>query len=193
MLKTDLREQYLQLRKNITSEQLLNASLNIANKLLELPIWEFDYFHIFLPISDKKEIDTTFILSILQGKDKNVVLPKIYSHSTLKHFLLTDNTRLEINEWGIPEPLNGIEIMPNQLDVVLVPLLTFDQKGNRVGYGKGFYDKFLYQCREDVLKVGLSYFEPEERITDADEKDVALDYCITPNTIYNFSLSAVSE
>jgi len=92
MLKKDLRLQYTSLRKDITPQSLLNSSLSIANKLLGLPIWSFSYYHIFLPITSKNEINTTFILSILQGKDKNIVLPKIENENSLQHILMTDNT-----------------------------------------------------------------------------------------------------
>ncbi|MCJ7466399.1 MAG: 5-formyltetrahydrofolate cyclo-ligase [Maribacter sp.] len=192
MLKKDLRSQYSKERAKITSELLLHNSLCIANKLLELPIWSFDYYHIFLPILEKHEVDTSFILSILQGKDKNIVLPKVGSHGQLKHFLLTDNTRLQKNVWGVPEPTDGIEISPKKLDVVFVPLLAFDKKGHRVGYGKGFYDRFLSQCRKEVLKVGISLFEPEQEITDISKTDISLDHCVTPSYIYSFATSAGS-
>jgi len=190
MLKKDLRFRYLQLRNDIAPQDLLNSSLSIANKLLELPIWSADYYHIFLSIIHKKEVDTTFILSILQGKDKNIVLPKVVSDKDLKHFLLTDSTTLNESAWGVPEPIDGIEIAPAKIDLVFLPLLAFDKKGNRVGYGKGFYDNFLNQCGPDVLKVGLSLFEAEEKITDVDEHDVRLDYCVTPENIYKFSIDS---
>jgi 5-formyltetrahydrofolate cyclo-ligase len=192
MLKKDLRSQYSKLRANITSELLLHNSLCIANKLLELPIWSFDYYHIFLPILKKQEVDTTFILSILQGKDKHIVLPKVDTHGRLKHFLLTDNTRLQKNTWGVPEPNEGIEISPKKIDVVFVPLLAFDTKGHRVGYGKGYYDRFLGQCRKKTVKVGLSLFEPEQEITDISKTDIPLDHCVTPSHIYSFTTSAGS-
>lgn len=187
MLKKDLRSHYSILRDAISSASLLNSSLSIANLALKLPIWSLDYFHLFLPISDKKEIDTTFILSILQGKDKNVILPKIVAKGILRHYLLTDATRLQKNKWGILEPVDGIEVPTDKIDVVFIPLLAFDEKGNRVGYGKGFYDRFLAQCRDDVQKIGLSLFKAEDAITDCNEDDVALDYCVTPAKIYSFS------
>ncbi len=187
MLKKDLRAHYVQLRNNLEPQTLLNFSLSIANKLLELPIWSFDYYHLFLPISRKREIDTTFILSILQGKDKNIVLPKIASKSTLRHFLLTDATKIKENDWGVPEPVDGIEIEPKKIDVVILPLMAFDKIGNRVGYGKGFYDRFLNSCRPEVLKVGLSLFEAEEEIIETNQHDIRLDYCVTPERIYKFS------
>ena len=175
MLKKDLRSLYKNKRDLIDDESLTNSSLSIANGLLKLPVWSHDYYHIFLPISENKEIDTTFILSILQGKDKNVVLPKVVNKTTLEHYLLTDSTRLKKNEWNIPEPVDGIEVPIRKIDVVFIPLLAFDKNGNRVGYGKGFYDRFLAECREDVIKIGLSLFPAEEElITDTFSNDIPL-------------------
>jgi 5-formyltetrahydrofolate cyclo-ligase len=70
--------------------------------------------------------------------------------------------------------------------VVFVPLLAFDTLGNRVGYGKGFYDQFLSECQPETIKIGLSFFEAENTITDVFEKDVRLDFCITPKKCYRF-------
>ncbi len=186
MLKKDLRVKILSLRNSLTTEYLSDQSLQLANTLLTLPIWNFSYYHLFLSISEKKEIDTSYILSILQGKDKNIVLPKIADDQTLKHFLLTDSTVIKHNNWGVPEPLDGIEVPITKIDVVFIPLLAFDTKGNRVGYGKGFYDIFLKECNPDVIKIGLSLFEAEESIDDIAPDDVPLDYCITPNKVYSF-------
>ncbi|NHF58810.1 5-formyltetrahydrofolate cyclo-ligase [Flavobacteriaceae bacterium TP-CH-4] len=186
MLKKDLRLNYSALRENTSREFILNASLSIANQLLKTPIWEGSYYHIFLPIFEKKEVDTSFVLSILYGKDKQVVLPKVSGENSLTHYLLTDSTQLVKSTWGVPEPTDGITIAPSKLDVVFVPLLAFDRRGNRVGYGKGFYDRFLSECGPGVLKVGLSIFEAEDVITDVDEQDIRLDYCVTPKNIYSF-------
>jgi 5-formyltetrahydrofolate cyclo-ligase len=186
MFKKDLRLNYISLREGLAPEDLFNGSLAIANQSLKVPIWEGEFYHLFLPISDKKEVDTSFILSILQGKDKNVVLSKVSAKNRLRHFLLTDSTTLQLNTWGIPEPTGGIAVDPKQLDVVFVPLLSFDVLGNRVGYGQGFYDRFLNECRKDTLKVGLSLFDAAPNITDSEAHDVRLDYCITPEKIYTF-------
>ncbi|MEH6680756.1 MAG: 5-formyltetrahydrofolate cyclo-ligase [Sediminicola sp.] len=186
MLKEELRSIYSEKRNQVPEDTLTDNSLQIANTLLTVPIWDFDYYHLFLPIASKKEIDTGFVLSILQGKDKNIVLPKISGKSTLSHFLLMDNTVLRANPWGIPEPVDGLEVPLSKIDVVFVPLLAFDLSGHRVGYGKGFYDTFLRQCRADVIKIGLSFFGPVERITDSNSSDVSLDFCITPDQVYSF-------
>lgn len=189
MLKKDARLKYSELRKNLSKESLLHSSLTIANKTLTLPIWHAEYFHIFLPISEKNELDTTFILTILQGKDKTVVLPKVSGKIELKHYVLTDSTKLKPSPWGVPEPIDGIELSEKKIDVVFVPLMAFDKTGSRVGYGKGFYDVFLGKCKKTVIKVGLSLFEAEEEISDVDAHDIPLDFCVTPLTVYSFSTS----
>ena len=186
MLKKELRLNYFQSRKNTSPQALSSASLAISNGILSLPIWSYEFYHLFMQIPEKGEIDTSFILSVLQGKDKNVVIPKVTGNRSMTHYLLTDSTVFKKNTWNIPEPTGGLEVPPNKIDVVFVPLLAFDLRGHRVGYGKGFYDVFLGECREDVVKVGLSLFEAEKEITDIDEQDIPLDFCITPETNYAF-------
>lgn len=187
MLKKNLRFIYMKRRNELSSQVLSNLSLEIANKLLKLPIWEFANYHVFLAITEKKEIDTTLILSILQGKDKNIIVPKMNTNGTLTNYLLTDNTKLVKNEWNVPEPQDGLEIGAENLDVVFVPLLAFDKRGQRVGYGKGFYDRFLANCKPETIKVGVSLFDVEECISDVREDDIPLDYCVTPEKIYSFT------
>lgn len=185
--KKELRLKYKTLRNSLSENELEEMSLAIANKVLALPIWEKTYFHIFLPITEHREVNTEFILHLLSGKDKEIVLSKCdFKTCNLVHYLLTDNTKIKKNEFNIPEPVDGIEVPAHKIDVVFVPLLAFDKKGNRVGYGKGFYDNFLSECKPDVIKIGLSFFDPEELITDVFEGDVKLDYCVTPNGVYSF-------
>ena len=169
------------------TETLDKASLSLTNQLLKIPIWDYTYYHLFLQIAEKKEIDTSYILTLLQGRDKEVVIPRIGKENQLEHLLLTDNTRIVKNKWNIPEPLNGLQVPVEQIEVVFIPLLAFDEKGHRVGYGKGFYDIFLSVCRPDTLKIGLSLFEATPVISDVEETDIPLDYCVTPEKIYDFT------
>lgn len=188
MKKHDLRIKYKKLRDEIPPEKNEEWSLEIANNLLKLPIWEHSYYHLFLSISEKREINTEFILHVLQGKDKNVVVSRSnFETFDLTNYLLTDSTVLKKNFYGIPEPVDGIEIAPHKIEVVFIPLLAFDEKGNRIGYGKGFYDRFLSSCTGETIKVGLSFFEAEPFITEVSEMDVPLDYCVTPSKIYTFN------
>ncbi len=187
MYKKELRLKYKELRKHFSDETIENLSLAIANKLLQLDIWNNTYFHLFLTIDEQKEVDTEFILQILAGKDKEIVVAKSdFKTTQMTHFLLTDNTKFIKNKYNIPEPIDGLEVPVSKIDVVFVPLLTFDTKGNRVGYGKGFYDNFLSKCKPETIKIGLSFFEAEELISDVFLSDIRLDYCVTPKTIYKF-------
>ena len=187
MNKAQLRIRYKKLRAEISSEEIEERSLEIANKALQLPIWDYSYYHLFLSISEKKEVDTHTILHILQGKDKHIVLSKAdFTSGGLTNYLLTDSTVIKKNSWGIPEPVEGIEIQAEKIEVVFIPLLAFDEQGNRVGYGKGFYDRFLAQCPDSVIKVGLSLFPAEKEIPDTSSLDIPLDYCVTPQKIYKF-------
>jgi 5-formyltetrahydrofolate cyclo-ligase len=187
MNKKDLRIKYKALRKALTFDDIMNDSLTIANQCLYLDIWDKTYFHLFLPIESQKEINTEFLLQILAGRDKEVVVSKSdFETIQMRHYLLTDNTALKINEYGIPEPMDGIEVPTHKIDVVFVPLLAYDTKGNRVGYGKGFYDTFLRECKPDLITIGLSYFDPEQTIEDISDSDVKLDYCVTPFGVIQF-------
>jgi 5-formyltetrahydrofolate cyclo-ligase len=154
---------------------------------LKLPVWEKRYYHLFLTIAEQKEVDTEFILNILAGKDKDIILSKSnFEDHSLTHFLLTDNTLIKKNAYNIPEPIDGIEVPSNKIDVVFVPLLAYDTKGNRIGYGKGFYDRFLADCKPDVIKIGLSFFPPETIDFTINENDIPLDFCVTPNEVFEF-------
>ncbi|KZS39783.1 5-formyltetrahydrofolate cyclo-ligase [Aquimarina aggregata] len=187
MNKKDLRNKYKALRLELNGEKIEDLSIDVANRMLQLPIWEKSYYHLFLPIEKQKEINTEYLLHILQGKDKNVIVSKSnFKDNTLEHILLTDNTVLKSNAWGIPEPVDGIPIPEEKIEVVFVPLLAFDKNGNRVGYGKGFYDKFLEKCNADTLKIGLSFFESEQEIVDVLPTDISLDICVTPLKTYYF-------
>jgi len=139
MNKTQLRKIYKEKRAKLSVAEIDHLSLAIANECLKLNIWNFNCYHIYLSIEAHKEINTTYLLNILQGKDKTIVVPKTdFSTLNLQHYLLDDNTKLALNGYGITEPVNGILITEPQIDVVFVPLLAFDKNGNRVGYGKGF-------------------------------------------------------
>lgn len=187
MTKSELRKIYKQKRHELSTETIDDLSLQIANILLELPIWNFLYYHVFLSISEQKEINTDYILSILSGKDKHTIVSKSdFLTTNLTHFLLTDATVIKTNKYNIPEPVDGIPIDTSLIDVVFIPLLAFDKQGHRVGYGKGFYDTFFSKCKPETIKIGLSFFEAENEIEGIFENDVPLDYCVTPTKTYHF-------
>jgi len=185
MFKDELRKKYKRLRAELPTEKIENMSIQIANQLLKIDIWDKLSFHLFLSIEELKEINTEYILKVLFAKDKEVVVSRSdFKTTQMSHYLLTENTRLKKNKYHIPEPIDGIEVPVSKIDVVFIPLLAFDKKGNRVGYGKGFYDKFMHHT--NCIKIGLSFFAPEELIEDTNSHDLQLDYCITPKQIHRF-------
>jgi 5-formyltetrahydrofolate cyclo-ligase len=187
MDKTSLRSKYKLLRAELSDEAIERHSLAIANQLVTLEIWQKTYYHVFLTIEEKREVDTLFILHILAGKDKEIVVSKSdFDSIAMTHFLVTDNTKFQKNRYNIPEPIAALEVPVGKIEVVFVPLLAFDILGNRVGYGKGFYDNFLSECKPGTIKIGVSFFEAEAVFEDASKKDIQLNYCITPERIYRF-------
>ena len=185
--KKELRLHYKNLRAALSIDEIEEKSLAIANEVLQLPIWDKTYYHVFLPIEEQKEVNTEYILHLLSGKDKEIVISKSdFETRKMSHFLLTDNTKIKKNEYNIPEPVNGLPVPSETIEVVFVPLRAFDVFGNRIGYGKGFYDKFLAECKPETIKIGLSFFEAVNQIDDVFESDVKLDYCVTPEKVYKF-------
>lgn len=150
----------------------------------------FSTTHIFLPIEGNREPDTYAVAEWLRHTYPHMRL--ILSRTDrvnhrMHHVIWDDATVLKQNHWGIPEPQNGQTVSSGEIDAVLIPLLAFDIHGNRVGYGKGFYDRFLAECRPETIKTGLSLFDAEPAITGVDAFDIPLDYCITPQQIWRFN------
>ena len=194
MDKKEARKKSKEARKQLSQEEIEDKSLAIANQLLRMDtvsssrlVWDKLYYHLFLTIEEQKEINTEYILQILAGKDKEIVISKCeFTTLGMTHFLLTDNTKIKKNSYNVPEPVDGLEVPDVKIDVVFVPLLAYDKQGNRVGYGKGFYDNFLSKCKPETIKIGLSFFPPEEKIEDISKSDVKLDFCVTPEEVFRF-------
>ena len=187
MNKKEARIKNKEARKQLSQEEIEDKSLAIANQLLRMDIWDKLYYHLFLTIEEQKEINTEYILQILAGKDKEIVISKCeFATLEMTHFLLTDTTKIKKNSYNVPEPVDGLEVPNAKIDVVFVPLLAYDKQGNRIGYGKGFYDNFLSKCKPETIKIGLSFFPPEEKIEGVSTNDVKLDFCVTPVGIIKF-------
>ncbi len=189
MLKKELRQEYRKVRLLLTDEQQTRFDDLLLIQFQQLALPPLHSILSFIPIEAKKEINTFLITDFLKFRNPGlqVCYPKInVFQNTMQAIIADADTEFDVNEYDIPEPAAGTFLAPQQLDAVLVPLLIFDLQGNRVGYGKGFYDRFLQSCRADCLKIGLCYFGPVARIEDASEFDVPLNYCITPQQRYVF-------
>ena len=183
--KTFLRSHYKKKRLSLTKQEVDHLSQRVCKQLDKLSIWRLKHYHIFISISKYNELDTSSLINKLKSENKIIIVPKI-SNNELVHIAINDQTEFSINEYGIKEPNNGNHFIIENLDLIFIPLLAFDLEGHRVGYGKGYYDRFLKLTNKSSLKIGLSFFDPINKIQDIDDNDVKLDYCITPTQIHKF-------
>ncbi|OUJ76012.1 5-formyltetrahydrofolate cyclo-ligase [Hymenobacter crusticola] len=190
MLKADLRRQMLARRRALPAGELARRSLLLGKQLFQaFEVARWRWLHVYLPVARQREPDTWPIIHQLWREHPNVqvAVPVVQLDGVhLRHYHLTPDTLLVENRWHIPEPIGASEVALDAFDAVLLPLLAFDELGHRVGYGKGFYDRFLLECRPDVLRIGLSLEPPIERIADAWIGDVPLHACITPERVWRF-------
>jgi len=154
--KSELRARMLKLRKSIDEEDWETRSETIINELKKIP--EFiasDVIHCFVSMNDRKEVNTHSLLNDLISSGKKVIVPVTdFETGELKHSELKSFQDLKENKWGVLEP-DEIHPPTKEMDMILVPLLVVDKDFNRLGYGKGFYDRFLK--KENAVKVGLLF------------------------------------
>jgi 5-formyltetrahydrofolate cyclo-ligase len=190
MTKEVLRKIYLDKRLGLSEAVFEDLSRKLADNFFALVDLSFiRVLHTFLPIRKTNEPDTWIIVDRIRREFPNVriAVPKINNQtSQLDNFYFEGLHQLENNTWGIPEPKQGIPVPTEKIDAALVPLLAFDKTGHRVGYGRGFYDKFLSTCRPDCKRIGLSYFEPVDTISNVHPLDLPLDMVVTPAGIITF-------
>jgi 5-formyltetrahydrofolate cyclo-ligase len=189
MLKKEARNLFRKKRDAVsqTDKMKWDDLLLIQFQTLELPY--IDHLLNFYPIEQNNEVNTFLVADYLHFRNLglHICYPKTnLDDLSMQAIRCSADSIFEANSYNIPEPLDTEAIEPALIDMVIIPMLAFDEKGNRVGYGKGFYDRFLTECREDCLKIGFSYFEAIDSVDDANEFDVPLDLCITPQRIYVF-------
>ena len=184
--KTFLRSHYKKKRLSLTKQEVDHLSQRVCKQLDKLNIWKLKHYHIFISILKYNELDTSSIINKLKSEQKIIIVPKI-SNNELVHIAINDETEFGLNEYGIKEPNDGNHFIIENLDIIFIPLLAFDIEGHRVGYGKGYYDRFLKLTNNSTLKIGLSFFDPINKIQDIDDNDVKLDYCVTPKQVHKFN------
>ncbi len=188
MKKAELRLLYLQKRKELSPDKLEQLSEEICKKAMSSFQLENKNISLFLPIERQREINTYHIWEKATSFGAKIAVPKSNLETNeLTHILFESHDQLEISSLGIPEPKKGKVIAPNKFDFVFVPLLTLDSKGHRVGYGKGFYDRFLKKCSSNCRFIGLHLFDQTDVIDDVLTTDIPLDFCITPTEILRFN------
>lgn len=188
MTKEESRSYFL--KKRPLSHRADNADIaaRLGTILTENPV---RLIHSFVADPVKNEVDTRIIRQTLRTELPWLqwAAPRIVPGTrNMHHFIWDDTTRFLPNRWGIeePDPICSQQLDTQRIDAVLVPLTAYDRQGNRVGYGGGYYDRFLAECRPDIIKIGVSFFEPIDLISDVDEWDIPLDLCVTPRTVHRW-------
>jgi len=188
MRKSDLRKMYKAKRNLFSPQQVQNLSLSIRDHFFANVQLKQRSIHCFISIDKFNEVDTSMIIEKL-FELKNPVGTSImhYDSFTTSHVWINEQTQYELDKFEIPTPVNEKPARPDDFDIVIIPLLICDNDGNRVGYGKGIYDRFLSECKPECIKIGVCFFEPSESIDDLDAFDIPLNHLITPENYHTFS------
>lgn len=190
MIKQELRKIYKQKRIALSPTDRLKLNDLLLIQLQRLAFNNtIQVMMSFWPLENYGEMNTHLYTRYLELAIPNLIVtfPVVDTSDTdLRAVTVNKDTEFVKNKYGIAEPEEGEEIPSIEIDLVFVPLLAFDNNGFRVGYGKGYYDRFLQRCREDVVTIGFSYFEAVDKIDDVHQYDIPLNYCITPYKIYEF-------
>lgn len=189
MTKDEIRRTYRERRQSLAAHERdrMDDLMLIRFQSAQLP-----FIHIllsYMPIMGKNEPSTHLAEEYLRFRnpDLRIAYPVAdFDKGEMRAVLTDPDTPFTSNQYGISEPGEGLACAAHRLDMVFVPLLAFDATGYRVGYGKGFYDRYLASCSRECLRVGFSYFEATEINIPRDEFDVPLDLCITPQHLYVF-------
>lgn len=185
MNKAELRQIYLEKRKALSPADHAAQSLEISQRFFaDTDLSSIRSIHCFISLKHKGEVETSAIVQRLWAEFPHITTfaPRVNADNELDSLPFHADSHLAENKWKIPEPTTGEVVDPSILDIVIVPLLCFDADGHRVGYGGGFYDRFLARCRPDCRKIGLSFFPPVDAIADLQPTDIALNFAFTPNT-----------
>lgn len=179
--KSELRTYFKNIRNNINDIDRANKSNLIRSNFLS----EFSEGKVyFIYKSYLSEADTEGIIKELFKMNKTVLIPKCdIKTETMTAVKISEKNSFRLNQYGILESDTG-DFFEKKIDIVVLPGLGFDKKGNRIGYGKGYYDKFLNSLNYKPLTVGLCYSQQIiESIDICNNDDVKLDYIVTDQEI----------
>jgi len=189
MLKSEARIIFSERRSSLTIQERAKNDDLLLIQLQKTDLPFITFLLSYWPIEEKREPNTHLFTDYIGFINPEIVVcyPKVdLSSFKMQSIQTNDDTRFMKNNYHIYEPQRGEVVSASSLDLIFVPLLAFDKKGYRVGYGKGYYDRYLAKCRTTCLKIGFSYFDPVDSINDTHEFDVPLDLCVTPTTVYAF-------
>lgn len=167
-----LRKQCLVRREQITTQEWEMRSGMVIDRILESREYaRAKVIHCFVSMDHRKEVQTMPLLRRILSDQKVLLVPVTnVEEGVLEHARLTDLSELRPGKWGVPEPERGDPEPDPEPDLILVPLLAVDRNGNRLGYGKGFYDRFLSRSQSDAFGVLFSDFITEHVPVDSHDE-----------------------
>ena len=175
MNKSQIRKKIYKIRKQ-TSSKKFDLNLNYILSILKKERIRGKIIGGYYPYN--YEINTLNLFKDLEKKNYRITLPKINGKSQMNFFHWSTKDPLQVNKFGIPEPISNVKKYPN---ILLVPLVAFDKDLNRIGYGGGFYDRYINKIkkRKKIISIGLAYsFQKVKRIR-TNRYDMILDYVVT--------------
>lgn len=181
--KNTLRKAVLSKRADMPEADWRLKSQQITDHLLKVNEFQkASKVHIFLSMNQRKEVNTDDLIAYLFDSKKEVYVPVTnFKEGTLSHIRYTEEMSLEVNKWGVREPKPGIPTDDSDFDVIVIPMAAGDEEGNRLGYGKGFYDRFLKAAKG--IKIGLCFEEFIMEEIPVGKYDVPLDIIISEKRI----------
>ena len=186
MTKKEIRKKYLEMRKTLSNDEVLSLSERIFNNFLNFfDVKEGQKVHVFISIAKFNEVNTGFFIRHFFKNNIQVFVPKMVGEDIIAVPYNRD-TEMKVNSWGIAEPLQNTDAGIKDFDYIITPLVYCDSEGNRVGFGKGFYDGFFSRINPECKKVGVGFYEPNEKIDDVSATDFPLDYLVTPAEVLSF-------
>ena len=188
MKKSEIRSNIKAKRNSLSQKEVDLFSTNCFRQLLDKFNFRNKNIGLFFPIKKFNEPNTFLFFDKLIVSGANIYAPKSdFTTNTMEFHLIKSINDLQINQFGIPEPKFEKKVEAKELDVIMIPLLAINKMGYRVGYGKGFYDRFLLNCRDNTLKIGINLLIDILEIEDISPRDIPLDYCVNPKSIICFN------
>ena len=178
--KKILRNKILSRRDSLNIKEKESIDNSIFNKLISTDLYKKSK-SIFIYLSFGTEIDTKKIINRAFQDKKEVYIPKIYKKDkSMKAIRLNSFEDLNKNSMGILEPIDDSDyINKEEIDLIIVPGVVFDLNGNRIGYGGGYYDRYLEDIKKVSNKVALAYDLQIVDFIDPEAHDISVDYIIT--------------
>ena len=179
MIKSGIRNKIIKLRKNNSYQNLRIVSEKFSSFLKNK---EYNFKNLGGYYPSNYEIDDLHILDIYNKQNYNILLPAIKKNNQMDFFKWSNNAPLRINKYGIPEPVSSKVFYP---DILLVPLVGYDTDLNRLGYGGGFYDRYIEKIEKikKVIKIGFAFSYQKIKSVPTNQFDKKLDFIITEKEI----------